>query len=345
LNGSVTSASTIRSPDGTFNAYKITDTASTGIHGIHVAGAYQPTVSLGAVYTASAFVKAGEKNQVALIIPGAGSPSIFDLSLGTVAYEPTPYNSSIQTLANGWYRIQSTVSTVNTSGNVVLALADGGTETYLGTGSAGAYAYGLQLEPGAFATSYIPNTTVANTRGQDFLTVTATEFARKYDIDNSTVAINSKLSYRPASLGTDNQRSTLVSFSDGTVNNRVSIVAENKQSPANRYANLVIYSSGVAQANISISNAAVQSANLTSAIGDTLAVSFGSGRISRGLNGTANTYATSGNISSTINQITIGAGPGTSVLNGTIAKLQIWSTVSDLATITGLSINTAQGTS
>jgi hypothetical protein len=97
--------------------------------------------------------------------------------------------------------------------------------------------------------------------------------------------------------------------------------------------------------NISISNAAVQSANLTSAIGDTLAVSFGSGRISRGLNGTANTYATSGNISSTINQITIGAGPGTSVLNGTIAKLQIWSTVSDLATITGLSINTAQGIS
>jgi hypothetical protein len=345
LNGSISSASTIRSPDGTFNAFKITDSALTGIHGLYVASAYQPTVSLGLVYTASAFVKSAEKNQVALIIPGAGSPSIFDLSLGTVAYEPTPYNSSIQTLANGWYRIQSTVSTVNTSGNVVLALADGGSETYLGTGSDGVYAYGLQLEPGAFATSYIPNTTIANTRGQDNLTVTATEFARKYDIDTSTVAVTSKLSYRPASLGTDNQRSTLISFSDGTVNNRVSIVAENKQSPANRYANLVIYSSGVAQANISISNAAVQSANLTSAIGDTLAVSFGGGRISRAYNGTANTYATSGNISSTISQINIGSGPGTSVLNGTIAKLQIWSAVSDLATIQGLSINTAQGVS
>ena len=197
--------------------------------------------------------------------------------------------------------------------------------------------------PLELAPTHIPNTTIANTRGQDNLTVTASEFSRKYNVTNSTVAIKTKLLYRPTTLGVDNQRPTLISFSDGSVNNRVSIVAENKNAPVNRYANLVIYSSGVPQANISISNATVQSANLTSATGDVLSVSFGSGRISRALNGTANTYATSGNISSAINQIAIGSGPGTNVLNGTIAKLQIWPAVSDLATIKALSVNTAEG--
>jgi hypothetical protein len=141
----------------------------------------------------------------------------------------------------------------------------------------------------------------------------------------------------------------LISFNDGTVNNRVSIVAENKTStPVARFANLVIYSSGVLQSNISLnSNISVPVANLTSSalrgyvstseVAKVAAYFSRTGLIGRAYNNVGNVYASSGNVSQSITQIQIGAGPGTGVLNGTISKLQIFSAVvtgNELQTLT-----------
>ena len=336
-----TVANATTSPDGNYNAFKLVDDATLNIHGIAQQAPYSPTVSLGAVYTASAFAKAGEKDQVSLIFQGEGDPTIFDLTLGVVDHEGTgapAHRSTIELQANGWYRISSTVTKTNTDGTVTLALADGGLTTYTGTGNTGAYVYGLQLEPGGFATSYIPNTTVANTRGTDTVTITSAEFARKYVASETSVMVDARLNYRPTTL-TGVQRSTLVSFNDGTVNNRVSIVAENKTtSPVARFANLVIYSSGIIQSNISLnSNVSGPVANLTSStlrgyvsnneVGKVAAYFNRDGLIGRAYNNVGNVYASLGNVSQSITQIQIGAGPGTGVLNGTISKLQIYPAV------------------
>ena len=346
-----TVANATTSPAGTYNAFKLIDDATLNIHGVAQQAPYTPTVSLGAIYTASAFVKAAEKDQVSLIFQGEGDPTIFDLTLGVVDHEGTGapvHRSTIELQANGWYRISSTVTKTNTDGKVTLALADGGLTTYTGTGTTGAYIYGLQLEAGGFATSYIPNTTIANTRGTDFVTITSDEFTRKYVSTKTSVMIDARLNYRPTTL-TGVQRSTLVSFNDGTVNNRVSIVAENKtSSPVARFANLVIYSSGVLQSNVSLnSNVSVPVANLTSSalrgyvstneIAKVAAYFSQTGLIGRAYNNVGNIYASSGNVSQSITQIQIGTGPGTGVLNGTISKLQIYPAVvtgNELQTLT-----------
>ena len=339
------------SPDGNYNAYKLVDDAGIGYHGISQQAPYAPTVSLGGIYTASAFVKAAEKDQVSLIFQGEGDPTVFDLTNGVVDHEGTgtpAHRSTIELQANGWYRISSTVTKTNTDGTVILSIADGGSPTYTAVGGNGIYVYGFQLEAGGFATSYIPNTTVANTRGLDTVTVTSTEFARKYIQASTSVMVDARLNYRPTTL-TGVQRSTLISFNDGTANNRVSIYAENKTtSPVARFANLVIYSSGVQQGNISLnSNIAGPFANLTSSAlrGHTVSNETGKvaayfnrdGLIGRAYNNVGNVYASLGNVSQAITQIQLGAGPGTSPLNGTISKVQIFPAVvtgNELQTLT-----------
>ena len=309
VNGSIASVSSATtSPTGKYDAFKLTDDTSGDTHYLAIQAAYQPTLTQSATYTASAFVKAAEKNQVALVFGQSGNVSVFDLSHGNVYLEGADYASSITTLANGWYRIQSTVVKTNTSGNVVLALADGGATLYTGTGTQGVYVYGFQLEQGEFATSYIHNTTIANTRGQDTLTLESNEFAKKYNPYKNTVFVDATLGFRPHRYVNNFRRSTLVSFNDTTVNNRVSIVTEDIPSPVSRTANLVIYTQNAIQTNISVSSAALGSANITSP--SKLAVYFAAGAIGRAYNGVANVYASSGNLSSAISTIQIGAGTG-----------------------------------
>ncbi len=344
VNGNVaTVGNATTSPDGTYNAFKIDGDPTSGIHGIYQDGAYQPSLSIGQEVTASAMVKAAELDQATIIFQNEGTPSIFDLTNGNVDVEGTSYRSSIQTLANGWYRISSTVTKTNTSGNIILALADSGTESFAGNIGQGIYAYGLQLESGDFSTSYIPTTTIANTRSADSLTLNSYDFARLYNATASTVFVDATLDYRPTSAVNNNRRSTYISFSDGTVNNRISIVAENKNAPVDRTANLVIYTSGVLQTNISVVSANVATANLNTGT-DKMAVYFKNNLIGRAINGNANVYVTTGNISSSISQIEFGNGPGTNALNGTISKIMIYSDIVDGGDLRTLTVNRSEGT-
>ena len=321
------------SPDGNYNASKLVEGSSTGLHAVYQQAPYVPTVSSGITYTASAFVKRGERDQVALVFFAESAPSIFDLTNGTVDSQGPDYRSSIQTLANGWYRIQSTINKTQTSGNVAIASATGGSIYYTGNGTNGIYIYGFQLEQGGFATSYIPNTTTANTRGADILTVSSIEFLRRYNQRENSVLVDATLDYNPSTLVDNNRRSTIVSFNDGTASNRVSILAETQSATALRSANLVIVNAGAVQ-----SNANIVLGNLSVVVDNNrLASYFQSGTLATAANGTGTTTAVAGTVNSSINAMTIGSGPGTNYINGTIAKIQVWPalvTGSQLSTLT-----------
>ena len=343
LNGNVdTVSNATTSPDSLYNAFKITGDTSNSIHGIYQDATYHPTLGIGQEVVASAFVKAAELDQATLIFENEGSPTIFDLTNGTVDTEGPSYRSSIQTLANGWYRIQSTVTKTNTSGNILLALADSGSEQFWANGQ-GIYGFGLQMEFGDFATSYVPTTTVANTRSADSLTVNNFDFARLYDYSASTVFVDAALDYRPTTAVNNNRRSTFVSFNDGTVNNRITVLAENKNAPVDRTANLIIYSGGVLQTNTSILTANVATANLNTGT-DKIAVYFKKNMIGRAFNNIANVFVTTGNIPQSVSRIEFGTGPGTNSLNGTIRKIQIYPGIVDGNELRTLSINKSEGT-
>jgi predicted nucleic acid-binding Zn-ribbon protein len=321
------------SPDGSYNAFKLIEDGNTGLHAVYQQAPYVPSVSSGTTYTASAFVKRGERDQVALVFFAESNPAVFDLTNGTIDFQGPDYRSSMQTLANGWYRIQSTVSKNNTSGNVAIASAAGGSVYYTGNGTNGLYIYGLQVEEGGFATSYIPTTTIANTRGADNLTVSSIEFLRRYNQQENSVLVDATLDYDPSTLVNNNRRSTIVSFNDGTASNRIAVLAETRSATAERTANLIIVKAGTVE-----SNANIILGNLTTVVNNNrLAAYYQSGTLATAANGVGTTTAVAGNVSSSINAMTIGSGPGTNFINGTIAKIQVWPalvTGSQLSTLT-----------
>jgi hypothetical protein len=57
---------------------------------------------------------------------------------------------------------------------------------YAGDGTSGAYIWGAQVEAGAFATSYIPTTTLAVTRNADVASMTGTNFSSWYNATQGT---------------------------------------------------------------------------------------------------------------------------------------------------------------
>jgi hypothetical protein len=142
-------------------------------------------------YTYSFFAKAAGRTQVAMNTGLTGfeqySGARFDLTNG-IAYQwlGSPI-VSIRPYPNGWYRCIMTVI-ADRIGNegIVIQLIDNITNhnIYTGDGSSGVYIWGVQIEDGYSATSYITTTTSQVTRAADVFTWDATN-SRSADIYSS----------------------------------------------------------------------------------------------------------------------------------------------------------------
>lgn len=151
-NRSVT-ANNIVSPDGYQNADKLSATGGSAYY------AQVRTTASGA-NTFSVFLKYGDKTTQSIYAYSSGSyfaQAAFNLQAGTVASTASG-TASIQDYGNGWYRCS--VSGTAGSSTIEVGIEGIGVGTYT-------YAWGAQLEAGAYATSYIPTLGAAVTRGAD----------------------------------------------------------------------------------------------------------------------------------------------------------------------------------
>ena len=224
--GGVTNNETT-SPEGFNNAYKFLETTYAGNH-----GTYKQITGLGTGtdYAVSVFVKKLGRRYVGLQSwygSSDGAIIYVDLDNGTIEdtyAEGTGYSVSkakIDDYGNGWYRISGVFQSGNSNQYYGLVSMDelwtSGTSydnVFAGDVTKGFYSYGLQLEAGSYATSYIPTYGSAVTRNAE--TCNKDNIPSLLNDDEGTLFVNMSAL---ANAG----GSRVITIGDGTGANRVQL--------------------------------------------------------------------------------------------------------------------------
>jgi hypothetical protein len=314
LNGSVT-ANTTTSPDGTTNADAfIENTAASAFHAMSQAVA---KAASNIAYAGSFYIK-NKGRQVAFNIQNAaGSSGVqgrVNPATGTVTQNATAFGSgftagtiTMTDAGNGWYRVVMTAtSDISVIVTFQLILHNGTSSVYTGDGVSGAFLYGAQLEAGAFATSYIPTVASTVTRAADDASMTGTNFSSWYNASEGTVVVSADSS-RGGVAGTT--RNFL--FVDGTATN---IIRSNGTNT------LQVIDASVTQASIAglpliPFDGTVYKFASAFKVNDFATVTTG-----------AVVTDTSGTVPTGINQLVLGGGSSTTILNGHIRTFTFYAT-------------------
>jgi len=199
------------SPDGTLSADKILETTANAEHTLFQQPAY--AWASGSKVCFSAYLKQGERRYAKLLVGGSlvgwNAYCAFDLQTGvsgTPSANSATATASMTDVGNGWYRCvvvatPSVSSTTVTIGSVYINNSLGANDSsYQGNGFSGIYAWGAQLEAGAFATSYIPTVASQVTRAADSASITGSNFSSWYTQGPGTLYIDLN------SIGTTNSK-------------------------------------------------------------------------------------------------------------------------------------------
>lgn len=178
-------------------------------------------ISAANVVTVSCFVKAAGKT-FAYISPiqNSFSPAAyFNLSTGAVTNVAGGVTASIQQFPDGWWRIVATSTAGAGPYYAVVGSTDAaGAGTNTASGTNGILAWGMDVEVGASATSYIPTTSAAVVRSADVCSITGSAFTSFWNASEGTIALKLQKGYAvPASLSQLNY----LSVNDGTANNYI----------------------------------------------------------------------------------------------------------------------------
>ena len=155
-------------PEGTSNAKVLAYNGGTNQHYL----SNVPSVTSGQTYTFSVFLKKKELKYAALIFLNDFRGRFFDLEtgsiLGTIG-SGSLIDSKIEDYGNGWYRCSITDTATSTTKFSGVYLCNSATSFggVTPTNTDGFYVWGLQLEEGSYATSYIPTHGTSVTRSAD----------------------------------------------------------------------------------------------------------------------------------------------------------------------------------
>jgi hypothetical protein len=288
---------TVTSPAGTTTGNTVTCSAGSSVHRVvSTAG----TVTSGASATHSVFVKAGTHSFFQIHDGSTGTfYANFNLTTGTVTAVNPVSGATITPYGNGWYKCTLTLTAGATTSIGAITIIPDGTSlrnpTWAAAGTESIYAWGYQIEVGAFATSYIPTTTTSLTRNHDIVSMTGANFSDWYNASGGSFVFEGS-AVRPLGFA------YLVLASDNTNTNRFGAYKSGAAVSG------FVVSSGVAQMEITgspiVANVPFKAA---------VAAQANSGNFS--FNGSIGTNDTA-IVMPTVNQLTIGSFQNLSPLNG-----------------------------
>lgn len=299
----------ITSPSNTLTGDKL-------VEGVTAAGKYvyqTLAIAANATYSFSVYLKAGERTTASIYClnssTGAGAACDINLSAGTITAPSgvtgTPFtslSSAISPAGNSWYRCTLNFTTVGGAINLQSRVYINSTSGYTGNGTSGIYAWGAQLELGAFGTSYIPTTSTSLTRNADVAVMTGANFSDWYSagLGGLSVIANPKSvsGTKPA-----------IQFDDTTTNELI-VLRGNTTNPE-----LYIVDGGAAQAQI---DAGTIAANTTYNLTGAWATNSCAASVNGGAAGTDSSATMP-----TVTQARLGC-DGTNYLNGWLQTVRYW---------------------
>lgn len=300
--GGLTTSTPTTSPDGTANAVLLLEDSSTGFH-----RAFQVPTTTAAAWTVTAFFKPAGRSWVWLRMSDSGGIKYawFNVTTGVVGTVEAGLTATITPYKNGFYRCSITAATAAAgAAAVIFGTADAdNSNSFTGDPAKGIYFYGLQVELGAFATSYIPTTTSSLTRNADVVTMTGTNFSDWYNAGEGTFAVVADTA-KPTSLVVVAE---ITSVTDGTSNNRAitRFITASVES--------LVISAGVVGTQLS----ALYTVNTTSKLVSALKQNS----FATAIGGATTILSGSGNMPVGANRLNIG---GLGNLNGHVASIRYW---------------------
>jgi len=174
------------SPVGSGN--KFVENTSNAIHYLGDPNSYIG-VPATSDYTFSMYLKAGEITAVTIELYTGGYAITNSVTLNLSAGTITSGTATLTPVGNGWYRCSITTNRASgvPLGFYVFSKAK---STYTGNGYDGFYWAGVQIEAGAFPTSYIPTGVSAVTRAGERAEMTGANFSSWYNIAEGTLYID-----------------------------------------------------------------------------------------------------------------------------------------------------------
>ncbi len=209
------------SPDGTTNAYRTTKANATDP--VYSSKSTSMTVTANTAYTVSRFVKYdGFNTTVSLEYNNTSNWDVswyayFSVtSTGVTVSFVNSCTATVTNFGNGWYRLTATFTTgatIVTPSNplILLRITGGSGVSVLG--------YGVQLEAGAFATSYIPTVASTVTRSADVATINGSLFSQWYGQTQGTFVVN-------ASDPTVSAAANIFTVDDTTTQERIRLLTD-----------------------------------------------------------------------------------------------------------------------
>lgn len=311
------SANSVASPDGGTNADTLQEdgvaSASSRRAGI------DPTLSDSTTYTFSFYAKKKDFDYIAgYVVNKSGTVNgftYFNINTGTLGNVTSGVTASIVSAGNGWYRCVLTYASetgATTAATYMTLAASNGSVTLNDTNTLGTYVWGAQLEPGAFATSYIPTAGSAVTRSADSLSMTGTNFSSWWNATEGTFY------FEGDSPGSGTR--PLVSADDNTANEKFNLYTSTLDPK------FLITDGGVSQADI-------DAGSITANTAFKFAAAFKANDCSVSVNGGAEVNDTSATMP-TVDRLRIGADQAGNSLNGHVKAFRFYSTNKDTQALT-----------
>ena len=244
------------SPDGSSNMGLFTEDSATSAHQTFVT-TVPGTLTLGVTYTGSVYIAAGTRRYVVVQCGTNGSnwgvtvdtqtwTITGDFATGGCAFT----SASIVNAGNGIYRVTAT-GVQNTGGGTPAYVVVGGSliadavnsaTSYLGNGST-FYAWGAQLEAGAFATSYIPTVASTVTRSADVATMTGTNFSSWFNSAEGAFIFSGDSAYGAGGFIGSTPTTGAILYANSNASRTFN--GTNFIGTANTYANNVVFSTAL----------------------------------------------------------------------------------------------------